>query len=107
MEPAESGGLPGQLGGGIRVTVRRRRRRRRRRGATAALTAEWAALAAASPAASATSGVMGVGDDCDGLVTLLLQDCVDGGVVRLPGAVGPQLVSSGRQGGQRGVSIFS
>ncbi|MFN9940637.1 MAG: hypothetical protein ACK56I_14285, partial [bacterium] len=40
-------------------------------------------------------------------MTLLIQDRVDGGVVRLPGAVSPQLVSPGCQGGQRGVSILS
>jgi hypothetical protein len=39
---------------------------------------------------------MRAGDGCYGLVTLLFQIRVDGGVVRLPGAVGPQLVGMGR-----------
>ncbi len=82
---------------GLPSAVRRRRRRYRRgRGATAASTAEWAALAAASPFTSAAPGVMRVGDSCDGLVALLLQNRDDGGIVRLPGAVGPQLVGTGR-----------
>ncbi len=57
---------------------------------------ERAALAAISPSSAAATGVMRAGHGCYGLVSLLVQDRVDGGVVRLPGAVSPQLVGAAR-----------
>ncbi len=106
VEPAEAGGLLGQLGGSSGVAVRRCFCRGSRR---ASSTAERAALAPASSAAATAAGVMRAGRSRkDGvLLPLLIRDRVYGGVVPLPGTVGPQLIGMGGQGDEGGVPIFS